>query len=165
MIKSKAVVAVQRRAGVAVYTLQKTMTAVKDKPERSPAHILCVAYQESLLLTRALLLEGRGYKATSSLGFEDCIRKCQENGFDLFIVGHSIPEDDQWELMKTFREYSTSPVLLLRRQAETTIVGADYYAFPDDPEELLRLIADILSKPPRIKPSGADGNTETEKRA
>src|SRR5690348_11946100 len=65
--------------------------------------ILSVSYDPSLLATRGMLLEQRGYSVTSALGFSRAIEHCRASGFDLFILGHSIPEMDKLELMKTFR--------------------------------------------------------------
>jgi DNA-binding response OmpR family regulator len=130
------------------------MAGDPQKSESQQAHMLCVSYDESLLVTRRLLLEKRGYKVTAALGFESSMARCREGGYSLFILGHSIPKGDQQELMTIFREHSKGPVLSLRRPGESAIAGADYYSFPGDPEEFLRLIADILRKTPRSKSSG-----------
>jgi CheY-like chemotaxis protein len=55
-------------------------------------HILSVSYNQAVLATRKMLLEHRGYNVTSALGFTDAVEQCQDSRFDLFILGHSIPE-------------------------------------------------------------------------
>lgn len=48
--------------------------------------ILSVSYDVSLLATRQLMLELKGYQVTSALGFTDALQHCKNGGFDLFIL-------------------------------------------------------------------------------
>jgi CheY-like chemotaxis protein len=109
-------------------------------------HILSVSYDEHLLVTRRALLEREGHRVTSALGFTQCSARCAEGNFDLFILGHSIPEDDKRELMRMFRANCAAPVLALRRQGEDPPAGADDLVFSQDPVELLKKVAQILSR-------------------
>jgi DNA-binding response OmpR family regulator len=106
--------------------------------------ILSVSYDVSLLATRGMLLEQRGYHVTSSLGFTQALAECRTSGFDLFILGHSIPDTDKLELIKTFRENCPAPILSLERHGEER-VPSDFHASPDDPEKLIRTVDWILS--------------------
>jgi CheY-like chemotaxis protein len=99
------------------------MSEVPDKTRQPSEHILCVSYNRSLLFTRTLLLEGQGYRVTPAVGSDECMAKCHESKFDLLILGHSIPDEDQQEMMKEFRRHSPSPVLSLRHRAQAAIVG------------------------------------------
>ncbi len=76
-----------------------------------PKRILSVSYNQPLLLTRELLLQREGYAVTSALGFTDAVKQCKAGTFDLFILGHSIPDSDKRELVHIFTEHSKSPVL------------------------------------------------------
>lgn len=58
--------------------------------------ILSVSYDASLLATRRMLLEQKGYEVTSALGFSEAIECCKRSGFDLFILGHSIIKKVKW---------------------------------------------------------------------
>jgi CheY-like chemotaxis protein len=59
-------------------------------------HILCVSYDEFLLVTRRMLLEKQGYKVTPALTSQEATTRCRPGDkFDLFILGHSIPPVDQ----------------------------------------------------------------------
>jgi DNA-binding response OmpR family regulator len=107
-------------------------------------HILSISYDASLLATRRMLLEQRGYTVTSALGFTQSTSHCGKGGFDLFILGHSIPEMDKLELIRTFRSNCPAPILSLERHGEV-IVPCDYHASPDDPEKFLETIEAILS--------------------
>lgn len=110
-----------------------------------PKRILSVSYDISLLHTRERLLENEGYRITSVETLNDAIGCCEKNGFDLFIIGHSIPDTDKKRLIRAFRDKCPSPVLALRRGGEGPMIGADYYAFPYDPVELIQNVKKILS--------------------
>jgi DNA-binding NtrC family response regulator len=107
--------------------------------------ILSVSYDDILLLTRQMLLEKSGYKVTSALGFTKAVEHCQHSGFDLFILGHSIPEDDKLHLIKTFQENCPAPILSLERPGEKRI-PCDFHASPDDPQKFLKVVDEILSR-------------------
>ena len=115
--------------------------------------ILSVSYDASLLATRRMLLEQRGCQVTSALGFTKAVENCRRSHFDLFILGHSIPQADKLSLIKTFRENCPAPILSLERRGEDR-VHADFHASPDDPEQFLALIDNILAvkeEPSRLR--------------
>lgn len=107
-------------------------------------HILSVSYDETLLTTRALLLEGAGYRVTSALCFADARSACLRGGFDLFVLGHSVRHEDKEELIQTFRKHCAAPILSLRRTGDKLVDTAEFHIFPDDPAKLIRSIAEIL---------------------
>lgn len=111
-----------------------------------PKHILSVSYNEPLLLTRELLLQREGYAVTSALGFTDSVKHCKAGPFDLFILGHSIPENDKRELVHVFSEQCKSPVLALQRHGENIPDGAHFHAYPDDIKGLLETVGKILGE-------------------
>jgi DNA-binding response OmpR family regulator len=106
--------------------------------------ILSVSYDVALLATRKMLLEQRGYSVTSALGFSAATERCQNDSFDLFILGHSIPEKDKLHLIKTFRASCPAPILSLERIGEPQ-VKCDFHASPDDPETFLQVVDKILA--------------------
>jgi DNA-binding response OmpR family regulator len=110
--------------------------------------ILSVSYDVSLLATRGMLLEQRGYTVESALGFSQAIKHCRASGFDLFILGHSIPDMDKRELIRTFRENCPAPILSLERHGEDR-VPSDFHASPDNPEQLLNIVDRILAESPQ----------------
>jgi DNA-binding response OmpR family regulator len=111
-----------------------------------PKHILSVSYNEPLLVTRGLLLQREGYDVTSALGFTDAVKHCKTGSFDLFILGHSIPDTDKRELVHIFSEHCKSPVLALRRHGESVPDDAEFHAYPDDIKGLLEIVGNILGK-------------------
>jgi CheY-like chemotaxis protein len=92
-----------------------------------------------------MLLEGQGYEVVSSLGFTESL-KCYKRGkFDLFILGHSVPQADKEELVAAFRKQNPAPIVSLRQSAGDQLVdGADFHTEADH-EPLLHLVAQIIS--------------------
>ncbi len=117
-------------------------------------HILSVSYHEELLITRRMLLEREGYRVSSALGFTQAMARCKAEKFDLFILGHSIPDPDKNELIKAFRKVNGTPVLSLRRYGEIPAAKADHEIPVDDPAEFLRTVAKILGKGARNDGAG-----------
>jgi DNA-binding response OmpR family regulator len=109
-----------------------------------PKRILSVSYDRALLATRKMLLEQKGYIVTSALGFREAIEHCQNGTFDLFILGHSIPEKDKLHLIETFRGSCPAPILSLERIGEKQM-PCDFHASPDNPEKFLQVVDDILA--------------------
>jgi len=107
--------------------------------------ILSVSYDDILLATREMLLEQQGYDVTSALGFTEAVEQCQKSDFDLFILGHSIPDKDKLHLIETFRENCPAPILSLERIGENKI-PCDFHASPDDPARFVKVVHEILAK-------------------
>ena len=93
---------------------------------RAPS-ILSISYDESLLRTREWLLRASGFTVTSALGFTQAAAHCRNNGFDLVIVGHSIPRHDRIALIEQARTHNHTRILSLRRQGEEPIPEVDHW--------------------------------------
>ncbi len=106
------------------------------------ARILSVSYDGALLNSRQLLLEASGHNVTSALGLNESLYHCKQGGFDLCVLGHSIPHTDKQKLIREFRAYCPGPIVSLRFLSESDIDGANYYIDPD-PKSLLELVAHI----------------------
>jgi DNA-binding NtrC family response regulator len=121
------------------------LLAGKLAERRPKARILSVSYDRVLLRTREMLLQTQRYNVVSALGFASAHECCQEGGFDLFILGHSIPHAEKQKLVATFRQVCPAPIISLRRNTcEQRVDGADYHIEPD-PEPLIQLVAQITS--------------------
>lgn len=108
----------------------------------SMVRILSVSYDEALLNSRRLLLEASGHNVTSALGLNESLYHCKQGGFDLCVLGHSIPHSDKQKLIREFRASSPGATISLRFLSESDIDGANYYIDPD-PKSLLELLAQI----------------------
>jgi DNA-binding response OmpR family regulator len=114
--------------------------------------ILSVSYDVSLLSTRKMLLEQQGYVVENALGFSKALTSCRDGGFDLFVLGHSIPYDDKLALIESFRAHCSAPIVSLERHGEH-FVSCDYHASPDNPEKFIEIINNILAgREQRAKP-------------
>ena len=111
---------------------------------KMPKCILSVSYDVALLATRRMMLEQKGYRVTSALGFTTALEACNHSHYDLFILGHSIPAKDKTALIRSFRENCNAPILSLERSGEERI-PCDFHASPDNPEELLEKVEAILN--------------------
>lgn len=96
-----------------------------------------------------MLLTRRGYQVTSALGFTAALEACQASYFDLFILGHSIPQNDKKHLVAAFRAKCSAPILALQRYGEPTLPGADAHTYPDDVDVLLTMVQTILKNAPQ----------------
>jgi DNA-binding response OmpR family regulator len=123
--------------------------AEKSEPmpnAESKVRILSVSYDELLLQMRRMILENAGYDVVSAHGLKKSLEECKKGGFDLFILGHSIPNQDKRQMVETFRRKCPSPIISLTRGAsEQRVDGADYHIDPD-PELMLKLIAETIQK-------------------
>jgi CheY-like chemotaxis protein len=130
------------------------MGEVSGNPSAGSAvmpHILSVSYDEALLNSRHLVLESHGYRVTSAWGFQAAVHACQHGSqFDLFILGHSIPNGDKEQLVSVFRAHCSGPVIALHRANESKVKNADYQS-DTDPRTLLELVARVLK--PRAESS------------
>ena len=116
------------------------------KAEHAKTRILSVSYDELLLRMRQMILESAGYTVVSALGFEKSLEECKKEGFDVFILGHSIPHAEKRKMVETFRQVCTGVIISLQRGAsEPRVVTADFHIDPD-PEALLKLIGEILQR-------------------
>jgi CheY-like chemotaxis protein len=92
----------------------------------SPKRVLCISYDESLLLTRKMILEQAGYDVTAAIGFAEAIEHCSNDPvFDLVVMGHSMPRKDKTALIATLRPTCKAPILSIRRHGDPPLPEAD----------------------------------------
>src|SRR3954466_259795 len=104
----------------------KTNCKVLFMPNKK--RVLCVSYDESLLLTRKMILEQAGFEVTAAPGFAEAMEVCEsEPGFELIVIGHSMPRKDKTALIHTLRSMQcNAPVLSIRRHNDPPLPEADY---------------------------------------
>ena len=116
------------------------------------ARLLSTSYDDALLRTRAWLLEREGYEVVSALGFQEAREACDTPGFDIFILGHSIPKRDKLELIACFRNSNPDGfIIALTRANEPRLREVDAYVNPGVPEDLVRLVSATLRGMRRVK--------------
>src|SRR5579859_2244465 len=89
-------------------------------------HILSVSYDESLLLTRQMLLRQPGYEVRSALSLTEALESCKKSKFDLILMCHSILRKDKQAFMKEVRKASTARILSILHAAFAPLAEADY---------------------------------------
>ena len=108
--------------------------------------VLSISYDESLLRTREWILKSAGFNVTSAFAFTEARALCRNSGFDLVIIGHSLPQADQAALIGEIRTHNHSRTLYLRRQGEEPMAGVDHSADPLSAEALLEAVRTALEK-------------------
>src|SRR5438132_250994 len=109
-------------------------------------HILSVCYDLSLMTTRSLILQQAGLSVTSAHGFVSALELCEGNGFDMMLLGHSIPAKDQKALIEEFKRRNPAPVLSLYLPSEWPVDTADFRLDASvSPRDLIETIMEILS--------------------
>ena len=90
-----------------------------------------------------MILENEGYSVVSAHGFHNSMEQCKKGGFDLFVLGHSIPYEEKSKMVESFRRECPGPIISLTRGAsEQRVDGADFHIDPD-PEPMLKLLSQI----------------------
>jgi DNA-binding response OmpR family regulator len=115
--------------------------------------ILSVSYDATLLATRQMILETRGYAVVSALGFLSAADYCRTGACQLVILGHSIPAEDKEELARICRAHTSRPILSLELPGEAR-VDADYHASVFEPEQFLATVEGILKQSKQGKAAG-----------
>lgn len=109
--------------------------------------ILVVSYDRALLRTRMMLLRSAGYQVLMADSLAASIEACRTINFDLVIIGHSIPREDQTELSATLRQECPGvPVLLIiRSELEPGPAAIEHIVNAQDgPGVLLHTVNSIL---------------------
>ena len=124
-------------------------------PADDAPHLLIVDDDRRIrsLLSRYLL--GEGYRVTTAESAADARARLAGLDFDLLILDVMMPGETGFDLVKSIRQSSTVPVLILtaRDAAESRITGLelgadDYVVKPYEPRELSLRIANILKRTP-----------------
>ncbi|HEY6969333.1 MAG TPA: hypothetical protein VJA94_09015 [Candidatus Angelobacter sp.] len=109
--------------------------------------ILSISYDEALLRTREWILKKQGFDVTSACGFTEGEDQARRGGFDLAIVGHSIPQRDKVALITEFKKHSQAPVLSLSRHGDSPLSEADHSILASEgPEAFVVAVRHVLGK-------------------
>jgi DNA-binding NarL/FixJ family response regulator len=112
---------------------------------RNSMNIAHASLDVSLASSREALLRQAGYTVTTFRSAAELRDSCKQQSFGLLVVGHSLEYSARVEMWSVFRSVNPgSPILQLLLPYETS-GGAEYTLDPYRPEELLRLVQDIVS--------------------
>ena len=106
--------------------------------------VTCVSWNEALAKSRELLLRSLGVAVVSGVYEREARSACQKDA-DLLVLGHSVPKDQKRLLIEVFRQHSSAPVLSLLQSGDSKLPEATFAVGADKPEEVLRMVRQILS--------------------
>tara|TARA_B100001250_G_C19804464_1_gene792613 strand:+ start:251 stop:943 length:693 start_codon:yes stop_codon:yes gene_type:complete len=116
-------------------------------------HILIIDDDKKLTKLLNEFLGSFNYKISAKHKPDEGIEFCKTQEIDLVILDIMLPGIDGFQVLRTIREFSTVPVIMLTARGEVTdkIVGLelgadDYLSKPFEPRELLARIQSILRR-------------------
>lgn len=112
--------------------------------------ILNVARDESLLKSRSAILEGAGYEVIPALTILNVQAVCENQSFDLVIIGYSLPREEKRRVMLAIRKSCGLTPILELYSPET--VPADHEADEElatagEADVLLAKVKELLARP------------------
>lgn len=136
-----------------------TVTEERDMPVAPVAlpddapHLLVVDDDRRIRDLLSRYLNSEGYRVTTADNAADARAKLAGLSFDLLILDVMMPGESGFDLVKSIRETSSVPILMLTARAEKESrisgleIGADdYVAKPFEPRELSLRVASILRR-------------------
>lgn len=116
--------------------------------EAAIERIFQIAYDEDLMITRALLMNHRGYEVTSVLDNEAAKRELDLGAYyDVFVVGHAATENVRKKMVDWILErFPHTSILALNPPFCERLPGADFNVKVDGSDEWLHAIATITAK-------------------
>jgi len=121
---------------------------------RSPkARVLTIGNDEPALEIWRLLLESKGHTAVASSGAA-ALQQCAHGPFDVAVLGRSVPDADKKKLIEGLRQCCPAPVISVFSGDVEPNDGAEFHCKPS-PEEVLRRIAEIVTRRSAAKNSGS----------
>jgi DNA-binding NtrC family response regulator len=83
--------------------------------------ILSISRDERLLRTRQMVLESAGWQVVPAMETDEALRRFQEQGFDVVVLGHSIPSSERIWLAQTMKSIrSNVPIVMVCIQGDNT---------------------------------------------
>ncbi len=125
--------------------------SAKTVPQPAPRRILQIAYYESLLRTRAEMLQRSGYHVASVLGNHQAKSAAPQlvPGTDLVMVGFSGSHADRTAITRWLKQqYPRVKVVVLQAHSSERFPDADCATLSEDPEIWMGAIADCLANHP-----------------
>jgi DNA-binding NtrC family response regulator len=112
------------------------------------AHILQVAYDTSLMETRALMLKSKGYKVTSVCGNQQAMSLGADRlgEFDAAVIGFSSTQPNRQQMVQWFKaNRSNLRVVVLQFDCFEKFPEADFVSPSEDPAEWLGTVAQCVT--------------------
>ena len=118
----------------------------KNVPPARLRRIFQIAYNLDLGLRRAEVLRSRGYGVISVVGNEAAkVLLSSIQRYDLFIVGHSAPEEIRKEIVAWLKSQYPNVKILSLNPPDHQLLAADYNVRQNGPETWLPIVSQQLS--------------------
>ncbi len=109
--------------------------------------VLSISYDPVLLNTRGMILRQEGYEVESAQTLQEAVELSRSTRFDVVIIGHSIPAEDQQHMAEEVRKNCPGVlVIALRRRDGERLPFADRALEPYKPEEMVRELRVMLGE-------------------
>lgn len=117
------------------------------RPTSNGDGVFQIAYDETLVITRAELLRNRGYQVSSALGNDGAKRILDKRErYRLFIVGHAAPRETREEIVGWLKaNFPGTKILALNPPHHAKLAEADYNVILNGPEEWLSAVANAAA--------------------
>ena len=88
-----------------------------SRAERRPSRVLCVGYDQPLLIERATVLRSAGFDVTTVFSLDDARAEALAGLYHALVIGHLVPEDIRKRIVAEARARSPRiAVVLLYRE-------------------------------------------------
>lgn len=116
--------------------------------------ILVVDDDQVILKSFARTLEKHGYDVETAVTARETIEKCKHGSYDLALLDIKLPDMDGTQLLKELHAISDTMITIMvtgypspDSALQSLLLEADAYVVkPVDPDQLLQVVAEALSK-------------------
>ncbi len=115
--------------------------------------ILAVDDEQNIVDLIEMCLEAEGFSVEKSLTGQDALEKFKSLNPDLVVLDIMLPDIDGWEICRTIRKESKTPIIMLTAREDETdrVVGLeigadDYITKPFSPRELVARVKTVLRR-------------------
>ena len=109
--------------------------------------IVHIAYDQTLMFTRATLLQRHGFEVISVMGNEVALDTLHPGAhYDLFLIGHAAPQEQRIEMAQWLKaRYPGTTILAINPPDHPQLQGADFNVELNGPETWLAMVSVVLS--------------------
>ncbi len=109
-------------------------------------NLLSITYDRTLLMARHLMLQESGFFVVSAGDFKELKQGLAQSGYDVFILGHSLPSKEKLRVFHLLRDNSASvPILELYNSSPDLDTGFSLSSHAT-PEDLLTTVNRIIQE-------------------
>jgi CheY-like chemotaxis protein len=120
----------------------------------SMARILCVDDEQHAAKLKCIILETAGHQATPATSASEAIALLQSNPYDLVVTDWRLGNASGRDIVVAARQLTDTPVVVISGYVNEAFQAPDpladfYLEKPVNPEELIRIVNDLVSPAPQ----------------